>query len=748
LSTYNKIEHRFFSPALQVTAVLLTIIVCGGVSACGKKDQKTSVLLNLHFDANSVSIDQFQILGFESSDATPFAQEMIPADTVGVFDSGQESVAIVLPDSQAGREIIFRVHGLFDGTIVASGQTVVTPQKRKQVTVTVELTPPAVSCGNGVVEDFAGEECDDGNNNNMDDCTTSCTMRTGGVGDPCQNTSDCNDGADWTCLNEWNGGYCTVAPCNLEAPQNSCPLGSVCTLVDGQTICVEICTMESACRWNENQACRLLGDGLHGCLPETVAVCGDGIAEQDESCDATDLDDATCTTLGHDGGTLFCGPDCTYDETACTDCGNGIIEGSEECDGTNLGTITCGELPGQDGGMLGCTDNCTFDVSGCYVCGDTICALENSENLDNCPQDCGRWIDIVTGDLHTCALRSDHTVWCWGENSSGQLGDGTTDPAEIPLQVTDLSTTALGVTTGYDHTCAWLTTGALRCWGANGTGQTGIGSDTDPVLVPTEVTDLSTVVFASGGKEHTCAVTTDATAACWGKNDKGQVGNGTFEGPHLSPTSVMGCSTDLVDTSAGKEFSCALDIDGAVWCWGRDNSGQLANGATSTDDMNSASLAEGLLDTAEMVDLGDEHGCAVLSSGTIMCWGKNDQGRLGDNTNIQRDLPVAVLDLINGAQVSAGKEHTCAIDTNGIGWCWGKGGGGRLGNDGETDSWTPTAVNNLTDILRISAGGLHTCAVDQNGEAWCWGDDGSGQLGDGVNVDPQIIPVQVVKPWQ
>jgi alpha-tubulin suppressor-like RCC1 family protein len=361
-------------------------------------------------------------------------------------------------------------------------------------------------------------------------------------------------------------------------------------------------------------------------------------------------------------------------------------------------------------------------------------------------------IAISAGGYHTCALLSDGTVQCWGSNSNGQLGNGSTTDSFIPVTVSGIST-ATTITTGKYHTCAILSGGAVQCWGRNAYGQLGDGSTTDssiPVTIP-----LIGVTAISAGVAHTCALLSDDTVQCWGDNTYGQLGNGTipktFPPWVSSPVTVSGIATATA-ISAGGGHTCALLSDGTVQCWGGNDSGQLGNGTNTGSQACYPLVCSGIpvtvsgISTAIAISAGNEHTCAVLSDGTVQCWGENNAGQLGNGTNTGPQTcnsipcsttPVTVSGISTATAITAGYGHTCALLMGGTVQCWGPNFYGQLGNGSTTRSFTPVTVSGISTATAISAGDNHTCAILSGGTVQCWGYNGYGQLGDGTNTGPQ-----------
>jgi alpha-tubulin suppressor-like RCC1 family protein len=236
---------------------------------------------------------------------------------------------------------------------------------------------------------------------------------------------------------------------------------------------------------------------------------------------------------------------------------------------------------------------------------------------------------VTAGFLHTCARRADATVWCWGENFAGQLGDGTTSSRAMPVQVAGLVGAVAEVSAGGGHSCARQTDGTLWCWGFNVTGQLGDGTATDR-LTPIQVSALGTTVTeVSAGAEHTCARRTGSTLWCWGRNHFGQVGDGTFA-DRAAPVQVAALEASVAQSSAGYSHTCARKTDGTLWCWGANFSGQLGDG-TETERLIPVEVATLGAAVAE-VSAGGSHSCARKSDHSVWCWGAYLDDSSGDPT--------------------------------------------------------------------------------------------------------------------
>ncbi|HEX2571720.1 MAG TPA: PA14 domain-containing protein [Polyangia bacterium] len=304
---------------------------------------------------------------------------------------------------------------------------------------------------------------------------------------------------------------------------------------------------------------------------------------------------------------------------------------------------------------------------------------------------------LVSGADHTCSLLNNGQVVCWGRNDDGQLGYHTTQPLGddeplAPLGYVAVGANVLKLAAGASHTCALLENHQVRCWGRNDNGQLGlghklpIGDDEYPYEAPTVNlgSDLATDLVA--GDAHTCALLQGGRVRCWGQNNAGQLGLGNTTSTTQPATQTSGdinLGGVAVQLTAGKAHTCALLANGAVRCWGRNESGQLgysSNAAVGDNETPAAAGDVNLGGLAFQVVAGGSHTCALLSTGDVKCWGKNDEGQLGYGNTTSLNAPGAAVDLGGPAlRLAAGEAHTCAIHQSGYAWCWGRNGDGQLG---------------------------------------------------------------------
>ncbi len=357
---------------------------------------------------------------------------------------------------------------------------------------------------------------------------------------------------------------------------------------------------------------------------------------------------------------------------------------------------------------------------------------------------------------HTCAIYGSGGLHCWGQNFSGQLGDGTTANSEIPVVVPGL-TGVTSVSAGRVHTCA-IARGVVKCWGDGSDGQLG-NRTTNSSPTPVPVIGLSAFsdqpVAVAVGADFSCAqiqnnVTGASTVRCWGGNSVGQVGNGTTTPQVFTPATVSGL-TGVTHLAAGSYFACAV-TGGTVRCWGSNISGQFGNGTQGLGGNVPAAAATGITN-ATMVTAGGAHVCAANgSTGDAWCWGARDFGAVGDGVILRSNYiasPYYFGASFRPTKIYAGNASTCAI-VSGQAFCWGLNNSGQLGNVGQpiANSGSPLPVTGQSSGVASMAAGLnHSCAISTAGALSCWGDNTLGQRGAapfGAGT-PVYSPIGVVK---
>jgi alpha-tubulin suppressor-like RCC1 family protein len=364
---------------------------------------------------------------------------------------------------------------------------------------------------------------------------------------------------------------------------------------------------------------------------------------------------------------------------------------------------------------------------------------------------------LSAGGGGSCAVLPDRTVWCWGSNGFGQLGNGGTTASMFPERVTlppaaSVSAGQAANANNAIHTCAVDATSRVFCWGSNAYGEIGVGTTSLDIKAPVQVPGLA-ASQVSAGDQFTCAVTLAHTAQCWGDNNFGELGDGTTA-DSSKPVKVKGLA-NVTEVAAGYFHACALESNGTVWCWGDNGNGELGTGTTGTGSDTPVQVP---IEGVTSVAAGNSDSCAILPAGKLLCWGLNSEGQLGTGSFTDQPAPAPVIHLGSGVvQVGLGLNFGCALaDIPGAAvLCWGdNGGNGTLGN-GTFNHPAASSVPRLAFGLKvppsgapggpqqITVGARHACAVMTSGLAQCWGQGGSGRLGDGDTLD-RAIPTPVI----
>ncbi|MDR0293804.1 MAG: hypothetical protein LBH95_06605 [Oscillospiraceae bacterium] len=338
---------------------------------------------------------------------------------------------------------------------------------------------------------------------------------------------------------------------------------------------------------------------------------------------------------------------------------------------------------------------------------------------------------VSAGIMYTMAIDADGGLWAWGRNAEGQLGDGTTTSRTTPGKIKD-GTAFISVSAGYMHTMAIDADGGLWAWGS---GYLGDGTLGDYKPTPIKIMDGTAFASVSAGHNHTMAIDADGGLWAWGINDYRQLGDGTggtWNDYKATPVKIMD-GTSFASVSAGYMHTVAIDADGGLWAWGRNEYGQLGDG-TTTNRNAPVKIKDGTAFAS--VSAGGSHTMAIDADGGLWAWGINDWGQLGDGTAVDKLTPVKIKDGTAFASVSAGSMYTMAIDADGGLWAWGYSYSGQLG-DGTYGSYKPTPgkIKDGTAFASVSAGEYHTVAIDADGGLWAWGRNYSGQLGDGTTTN-------------
>ena len=561
-------------------------------------------------------------------------------------------------------------------------------------------------CGNGLEE--IGEDCDDGNQDDTDDCTNDCQYNIGCGNGKVEPGEACDDG------NTDDGDYCTPLCALPQCGDGFLALGEACDddNQDNTDACVAICDDE-------------------GCTC-AIASCGDGYVQADiETCDDGNADESVCTS------------ECEL--PTCSDESHNGLETDVDCGGPEC-EQTC--VVGQ-----GCESNedCTDGFCRAGLCAETV-------------------EQVVAGLGHTCVRLNTGAVRCWGNGALGQLGYAKLDfigDSETPASAGDLNlgdeAVAVELSAGSYHTCARLEGGDLRCWGHNSHGQLGrghiddIGDDEDPALVELPLTGDQQVVELAAANRHTCARLSDGGVMCWGRNDNGQLGYansadldaiGDDEDLATLGTVELGVAAGALAANGPDGpigYSCAIGGGAQLLCWGYNEAdyGVLGYGDEDPDpgnigdDETPEEVGALAIAGVTQVAVGGNHICAITEGGQLYCWGTNDSGQLGYGDALPRSTPpgapIEFESPLVVEQVVLGLAHTCVRVERGQVFCWGQNDSGQLGYANTASENAPPSqpVDVGGTVVELAVGHNHTCALMADGQLRCWGANNSGQLGYG-----------------
>jgi len=362
-----------------------------------------------------------------------------------------------------------------------------------------------------------------------------------------------------------------------------------------------------------------------------------------------------------------------------------------------------------------------------------------------------KYRSISAGTMHACDIASGGIVWCWGLNGAeGRIGSDqlssssmSSTPVKLPgnIRFTQLATFGR-------HTCALTAEGKAYCWGYNGWGALGGNTNVGQSYTPVAVAGNLTFRSITAGSDHACAVTLDNIAYCWGNNDWRQLGTGTST-PASSPVNVTG-GVAFASISAGSGFTCAVaQLGGAAYCWGANSIGQTGDGQKINYGNVFVSVPQQVVGglAFKSVSLGNQYACGVTVTGQGYCWGSNNT-KLGNGPTNDSSSPVAVLGSYTFRSISAGALHACGVTTSNAVYCWGRNGNGELGvapPNGSSALDTPVRAGGNFSAAEVSAAGTgtgssgHTCAISVDRlTAYCFGRNDVGQLGNGTTASASV----------
>jgi alpha-tubulin suppressor-like RCC1 family protein len=543
-----------------------------------------------------------------------------------------------------------------------------------------------------------GTPCDDG-----DPCTQTDTCQagrcTGGNPVVCAAPDACHV-----------GGACdpTTGACSVVAAADGTPCddGDACTQTD--TCQAGVCTGKNPVACAASDACHVVGV----CNPATGA-CSNPSAANGTPCN----DGNACTQTD------------TCQAGVCTGGNPVVCVPPDQCHvaGTcNAATGACSLVDAPDG--TACDDGNPGTIGD--VCTAGVCA-------GHAPPPSGA---VISGGVdHSLAIRAGGVVYAWGDNQIGEIGDGTTTTRKSPVLVLNVSNIVAVSASPYKpgFSTALRSDGTVWGWGGDFAGQLGDGSMTNRSTA-VQAQGVGNVVAIATGFDHTLALRSDGTLLAWGDNSEGQLGDGTTTGrTHAAPVPGL---ANVVAIAAGLRHSVALLSDGTVWGWGDNINGELGDGTTT---QRHSPVQVGGLGHVVAIATGWGATLAVRADGTVWSWGNNFYGQLGDGTTTNRLTPVQVVGLANVTHVAAGFSHGLALRSDGTVWSWGANGSGQLGDGTTTARLTPVQVVGLGSVVVLATGDYHGLAMLADGTVWAWGSNSAGQLGDGTTTShstPEMVP--------
>jgi len=476
--------------------------------------------------------------------------------------------------------------------------------------------------------------------------------------------------------------------------------------------------------------------------------CGPGLSCSAGRC----VCDATSGCSGCCSSATTCEP---YTSQSSASCGTGgracaACTGGQKCD-TSSGQCICPSGQTLCGGT--CVNEQT-DPANCGACG-VACPISCNSGS------CLKAVSIATSGVSatTCAVLSDGTVRCWGLNSFGQVGNGLAtlgSPSEgvpTPRAVLNLSNVTMA-SEGFVHGCGLVSGGTVACWGDNGSGELGNGGSCTTTPCPSAagaVTGLTNALAISANGNglfghFTCALVSGGLVYCWGSGGEGQLGNSSTA-TFLNPTPTQAHISQVSAIATYSLGACALVSGGTVSCWGSADPTVVSPGPNAAQQATPTQVPG--LTGATAISAGAGTACALLAGGSVECWGANADGEVGNgvsSTTTASPTPVVGLEGLTVRAVSVGGAHTCALISDGTVRCWGLNYSGQVGNGTvslapSTDILTPAKVVGLNNVVQIATGSSFTCALLSNGAVECWGDNQFDQLGTGsTSLNPQPIP--------
>jgi alpha-tubulin suppressor-like RCC1 family protein len=574
-------------------------------------------------------------------------------------------------------------------------------------------------------------------------------------------------------------GDCTGSCMTCDSTSHSCVAAK--SMDDPNGRCAGTCDASGTCKGKQGQACSTFPNGcITGfCSPDGVC-CNTACNGSCVACDFAGATLGTCQNIGRNAAPHVGHSSCNGSNTVC----DGFCDGAGACSYPtgSCGSAMCSGTSYTAAGTCSqgsCVTPAAQTCAGNLVCGTNACKSGCTADAD-CTN--GYFCDggschlaaaaAACGDGHTCAVLTDGRVFCWGSNSYGQLGNGTLGQGgPTPVQVTGLPKPAKAVSAGESHTCALLNDGSVWCWGYNVDGEVGngvylgaqdtcdgYGNCTGPMGQPTPVQVMGlpgAATAISVGSYHTCALS-GGKIYCWGINDSGQLGQTDLSSK--ATATVVSSLSGVSAIAAGGWYTCAMvgSPTGTIYCWGNNTSGELGDGGYPPSPIVATSVPTmlGAVNSLLSLSAGSHSACALLGSSSLYCWGSNFYGQLGRGTDGVNPGAFGVLASGSFAATLAkvGSENSCVLTKNGSVLCWGLNEYGGCG----TGTASPNTAPNIDApgaavVLPLSATDVamgsvapQSCAILKNGSVWCWGPNGTGALGNNTAQTFSATPVQVL----
>jgi alpha-tubulin suppressor-like RCC1 family protein len=351
-----------------------------------------------------------------------------------------------------------------------------------------------------------------------------------------------------------------------------------------------------------------------------------------------------------------------------------------------------------------------------------------------------------SGGSHSLAIKSDGSLWAWGANPTGELGNGSLAWAPTPVRI-GIDTDWLTVSADNGCSLALKKDGSLWAWGSNFSGALGDGTMTDR-HTPTRIGTETDWVVAATGRSHSLGIRSDGSLRAWGMHRIALWGDNGFTSTWWSVPTRVGTAADWLAVAPAEDYDLAVKKDGSLWAWGRNSHGQLGDGTTEfrIEPTRIGSGTDWVAVAACGVSVYDSHSLGLKSDGSLWAWGQNTYGELGDGTKDERLTPTRVGKGNDWVAIAGGYYHSLALKSDGSLWGWGRNHRGQVGDGTTADRLVPTRVGSDADWVAISANAGNSMALKADGSLWAWGANGRSQseLGDGTIVD-RLSPIEILR---